>query len=100
VARGGKIHVLEGTWEPGRIVLIEFPDAQAARDWYASPAYQEILPLRTRNCETGMLVVEGQVSLTSVSGSGLLIAGDRESLGGRPARRAPRQPSRVSLVQS
>lgn len=59
VARGGKTDVLEGTWEPGRIVVLEFPDVQAARDWYASPAYQEILPLRTRNCETGMLLVEG-----------------------------------------
>jgi len=59
VARGGKTDVLEGTWEPGRIVVLEFPDVQAARDWYASPAYQAILPLRTRNCETGMLLVEG-----------------------------------------
>ena len=50
---------VEGTWGPGRMVVIEFPDAQAARDWYASPAYQEILPLRTRNCETGMILVEG-----------------------------------------
>jgi uncharacterized protein (DUF1330 family) len=59
VVRGGKTEIVEGTWEPERMVVIEFPDVQAARDWYASPAYQEILPLRTRNCETGMILVEG-----------------------------------------
>ncbi|MCU1643318.1 MAG: hypothetical protein JWN03_3593 [Nocardia sp.] len=30
-------------------IVIEFPDYQAALDWYQSPAYQAILPLRTEN---------------------------------------------------
>jgi uncharacterized protein (DUF1330 family) len=59
VVRGGKSETVEGGWEPGRMVVIEFPDVQAARDWYTSPAYQAILPLRTRNCDTKMIIVEG-----------------------------------------
>jgi uncharacterized protein (DUF1330 family) len=42
--------VLEGHW-PGVLVVIAFPDLDAARAWYHSPAYQEILPLRTRNAD-------------------------------------------------
>jgi len=42
--------VLEGAW-PGSGVLMEFPDRNAAHDWYHSPAYQEILHLRTDNTD-------------------------------------------------
>ena len=44
---------------PGAIVVIEFPDIERARAWYASDAYQEILPLRTRNSDSVAIVVEG-----------------------------------------
>ena len=40
--------VMEGPWE-GDLVVIAFPDIAAARNWYASPGYQAILPLRTRS---------------------------------------------------
>lgn len=50
--------VLEGEW-PGFLVVIAFPDLDAARAWYDSPAYQEILPLRTRNCDGVVLLVDG-----------------------------------------
>lgn len=59
IVRGGASEVLEGGWAPGRLVVIEFPSAQAARDWYASERYQEILAIR-REASTGSLVlVEG-----------------------------------------
>ena len=41
------------------LVVIVFPDADAARAWYDSPAYQEILPLRTRNSDGVTLIVDG-----------------------------------------
>ena len=34
LARGGATTVLEGDWQPGRLVLLEFPDTATAR---ASP---------------------------------------------------------------
>jgi len=39
--------------------VIGFPDLDAARAWYDSPAYQEILPLRTRNSDGVTLLVDG-----------------------------------------
>lgn len=42
------------------MVLIEFPGGMAdARQWYASPAYQDILPLRTDHIEGVAVLVEG-----------------------------------------
>ncbi|MBO1415074.1 DUF1330 domain-containing protein [Streptomyces sp. FH025] len=55
----GKFETLEGSWGEVGSVLIEFPDYERARAWYDSPAYQEILPLRTRNMVADGIVVEG-----------------------------------------
>ena len=58
LAHGPKVEVHEGQW-PGTVVLLEFPDADAARAWYASPAYQEILPLRTDHIQGSAIIVDG-----------------------------------------
>lgn len=50
--------VVEGDW-PGAVVMIAFPDVATIHEWYASPAYQEILPMRTRHIEGNVIVVEG-----------------------------------------
>lgn len=55
---GGKVEVLEGSWE-GHLIVIEFPDRARAKAWYESPAYQEILPLRTDNSESDTFFVDG-----------------------------------------
>ena len=55
---GALPEVLEGEW-PGVLVVIAFPDRDAARAWYDSPAYGEILPLRTRNSVGDVLLVDG-----------------------------------------
>ncbi|MFC7487083.1 DUF1330 domain-containing protein [Knoellia sp. CPCC 206453] len=49
---------LEGEWD-GNVVIIAFPSMQAARDWYASPGYQQILPLRTEQSESIAAIVGG-----------------------------------------
>ena len=60
VVRGGKYETLEGSWQPKRIVVLEFPDYERAKAWYDSPEYQAIVPLRERNARTNFLtVVEG-----------------------------------------
>jgi uncharacterized protein (DUF1330 family) len=58
LVHGAEVEVIEGEW-PGTIVILEFPDTDAARAWYESPAYQEILPLRTDNIEGDTLIVPG-----------------------------------------
>ncbi|AEW96699.1 MULTISPECIES: DUF1330 domain-containing protein [Streptomycetaceae] len=54
----GVREVLEGAW-PGGLIVIGFPDMDSARRWYASPEYQEILPLRTRNIVMDVILAEG-----------------------------------------
>jgi uncharacterized protein (DUF1330 family) len=55
---GPPTDVVEGNW-PGSMVLIEFPGLAEARAWYASPAYQEILRLRTDHIDGDVVLVEG-----------------------------------------
>jgi uncharacterized protein (DUF1330 family) len=59
LARGGAHVVLESDWDPKRLVVIEFPDLDAARRWYASPEYQEAKSLRTGAAHLRMVAVEG-----------------------------------------
>jgi uncharacterized protein (DUF1330 family) len=57
--RGGKTEALEGTWNPERFVILEFPTADAARNWWSSPEYTEARAIR-QSCSTArMLLVDG-----------------------------------------
>jgi uncharacterized protein (DUF1330 family) len=58
LVHGGKVTPAEGEWT-GEVVLIEFPDAEAATEWYGSPAYQEILPLRTEHSRSMAALLPG-----------------------------------------
>jgi uncharacterized protein (DUF1330 family) len=57
--RGGEAEVLDGDWSVPRVVVIEFPDVAAARGFYNSPEYQEILPLRLANTEGALAILPG-----------------------------------------
>jgi uncharacterized protein (DUF1330 family) len=57
--RGGNIDLLEGEPEPGRIVVIEFPDTDAARRWYRSEEYQKALRIRQSASRGRVFLVEG-----------------------------------------
>jgi uncharacterized protein (DUF1330 family) len=59
VARGGELAVLEGDWEPSRVVILEFPDLDAAKAWYASEQYQAAKELREGAATLKMVAVEG-----------------------------------------
>ncbi len=58
LVHGTTPEVIDGEF-PGFVVVIGFPDVASAYDWYHSPAYQAILPLRLRNSEGGAVIVEG-----------------------------------------
>ncbi|MFF2845205.1 DUF1330 domain-containing protein [Streptomyces sp. NPDC058001] len=58
LVHGATVEIVEEPW-PGTVVVIAFPDMDNARSWYASDAYQEILPLRTRNIEGTAILVPG-----------------------------------------
>ncbi|MFJ1796898.1 DUF1330 domain-containing protein [Kitasatospora griseola] len=55
----GKFETVEGSWGEMGLILIEFPDYRQARAWYDSPAYQDILHLRTRHMTADAILVEG-----------------------------------------
>jgi uncharacterized protein (DUF1330 family) len=59
IVRGGRSEPLEGSWQPPRLVVLEFPDAARAREWWASPEYTPAREIRQSCAATEMLLVEG-----------------------------------------
>ena len=51
LARGGKVSVLAGPFAPTRVVLMQFPDADALVSFYFSDGYAPLLPVRLRTTE-------------------------------------------------
>jgi len=52
-----RIEGLEGDWRPGRVVLIEFPTYERAKEWYESADYQALVPLRQRYGRTHFITL-------------------------------------------
>jgi len=59
LVRGGEHVVLEGDWQPPRLVMLEFDDLEAARRWYESDAYQAAKKLREGAARFRAVAVEG-----------------------------------------
>jgi uncharacterized protein (DUF1330 family) len=59
IVRGGELAVLEGDWDPSRLVVLEFPDLEAAKRWYDSPEYEEAKRLRQGAANLRMVAVQG-----------------------------------------
>ncbi len=59
VARGGDLAVLEGDWQPSRLVVLEFEDLAAAKNWYDSQGYQQARRLREGAARLRVVAVEG-----------------------------------------
>ena len=59
VVRGGELAVLEGDWQPTRLVLLEFEDLDTVKRWYESPEYQAAKKLREGAANLRMVAVQG-----------------------------------------
>jgi len=59
VARGGKTEVLEGELPANRVVVLEFPSYERAREWWHSEMYREPKALRQSASEASMILVDG-----------------------------------------
>ena len=59
LARGGTVAILEGSWIPKRLVILEFESAARARQWLDSPEYSAARLLRHKTARTNMVVIEG-----------------------------------------
>jgi uncharacterized protein (DUF1330 family) len=59
VARCGEQEILEGDYSPLRVVIIEFPELEAAKGWYHSDDYAPLRELRRSASTTDIFVVQG-----------------------------------------
>ena len=59
LARGGPHGVLEGDWQPKRLVILEFPDRAKAEAWANSVEYAPAKQIRQRASRSNIVVVEG-----------------------------------------
>lgn len=59
LARGGQVQVLEGAWDPKRVVILEFESAEKARRWYDSEMYAAPKRLRQKASVGSLILVEG-----------------------------------------
>ena len=59
LTRGGAAEILEGNWQPHRIVVVKFDSVEKAKAMYNSPDYQAAKTKRTGAADFNMIVVEG-----------------------------------------
>ncbi|MFN0026550.1 MAG: DUF1330 domain-containing protein [Acidimicrobiales bacterium] len=59
LVRGGPHETLEGDWQPHRMVVLQFPDATAARAFMDDPDYAPVKAIRHRASNSKMVLVEG-----------------------------------------
>ncbi len=70
IVRGGETTVLEGEWEPERMVIIQFPSMEDLRAWYDSPEYQQWATVRRQYAPNSKIVaLEGVASAASDAAS-------------------------------
>ncbi len=59
LVRGGKTRVWEGSWQPKRVIVLEFKTVEEARKWWDSPDYGEARKLRVNAASANVICVEG-----------------------------------------
>lgn len=59
LVRGGKTEVVEGDWQPKRLVILEFPSMEQAKEWLNCEEYREPRRLRQATAKSNMVLVEG-----------------------------------------
>jgi uncharacterized protein (DUF1330 family) len=59
IVRTSKIQTLEGDEPPNRIVIIAFDSVDKAREFYDSPAYAAIRPIRQSAAKGHIFIVDG-----------------------------------------
>ena len=58
VGRGKQVEALAGALDVSAALVARFPSAAAAHDWYHSPAYQALIPLRDEAMTPNFFVLD------------------------------------------
>jgi len=59
LARGGKVTVVAGDWNPARVIIVRFESMDRFNAWWNSPEYRAVAPLREEGARTNAVVIEG-----------------------------------------
>lgn len=59
LVQGGAFEVLEGSWTPKTVVMLEFPTMEALKRWYDSPEYRPFIAQRKSASVASVVAVEG-----------------------------------------
>jgi len=59
IARGAEIVSLEGPQETRRVVILEFPSLEKARQWYNSDEYQAAKKVRAGAAKAEFIAIDG-----------------------------------------
>ncbi len=59
LARAGKAEALEGDVTPNRVVVLEFPSYERAREWWDSEMYRMPKALRQSASKASFILVDG-----------------------------------------
>jgi len=59
LTRGGTCDVIEGSWQPRRLVLFRFPSRAAIHAFFEDPDYADLKALRIRTCDSNIVAVDG-----------------------------------------
>jgi uncharacterized protein (DUF1330 family) len=59
IVRGGEFEVIEGDWQPNRLVMFRFPDRQSIRNFFNDPEYADLKALRHKVSDSIVVAVDG-----------------------------------------
>lgn len=59
IVQGVVPEVMEGTWSPERLVILEFPSTNKAREFLADPEAQSLFSIRHNTTESQLILAEG-----------------------------------------
>lgn len=59
LVRGGAFEVVEGDYQPRRMIIIEFSDMATLKAWYDSDDYAALKQMRKSSSSSNIIAVEG-----------------------------------------
>ncbi len=59
IVRGGEFEVMEGNWQPHRLVVFRFPNREAIHNFFEDPDYAALKALRQRTANSDIVIVDG-----------------------------------------
>ncbi len=59
IERGGAIEIVDGSWTPTRLAIVEFASMEQAHAWLDSAENHALDEIRTKSSRINMVLVEG-----------------------------------------